>query len=149
MKKFNWRFVFAAIVLLGLFPLHGQVTQRSAASVVKDPRKLSTVLRNYNNCLRAEVEGVVESAIFHTIILRLKAPQEDYSKLIGELQRLSFAAGNPRLRYQAFLGATLLANAEQFLDAGQNEHLQTFTDDRRVEFFAEIATLLENQFADL
>ncbi len=148
MKKFNWWFVFAAIILLGLFPLHSQALQRGETRSAKESRKLSTILRNYSNCLRAEVDGVVESAIFHTTILRLKAPQENYSKLIGELQRLSFEGSNPRLRYQAYLGATLLANAEQFLDAGQSEHLQTFTDDRRVEFFALIAAMLGNRLAD-
>lgn len=149
MKKFNWRFIVAVIILLGLYPLHGQVVQRGTSRSAKEERKLAAALRNYQTCLHSEVEGVIESAIFHTLIVRLKAPQEDYSKLIGELQRLAFAAGSPRLRYQAYLGANILANAEQFLDAAQSEHLQTFTDDRRAEFFALIAATLENQLSDL
>ncbi|MCI0694239.1 hypothetical protein L0337_19810 [candidate division KSB1 bacterium] len=149
MKSFKLQLAIISLALLICFdPLHSQTVQPSgmhANGAVFRQKILTTALRGYEACLRADIEAVVESAIFHAVIMKIKIPDQDYSKIIGEMKRLAFEAANPKLRYKAYLGACIISSPEQFLDSTQSEQLLSFTDERRDEFFAFIAAALKNQ----
>jgi hypothetical protein len=149
MKSFKLQLAIISLALLVCIgSLHSQVMQpigMHANAEVFPQKTLTTALRGYEACLHADIETVVESAIFQAVIMKIKIPEQDYSKIIREMKRLAFEAANPRLRYEAYLGASIMASPEQFLGSAQSEQLLAFTDDRRDEFFAFIAAALKNQ----
>lgn len=149
MKSFKLQLAIVSLAWFVCFgPSHGQTVQPVARLTYGPafPQKtLTTALRGYEACLQSDIEAVVESAIFQTVIMKIKIPKQDYSKIVGEMKRLAFEAANPKLRYKAYLGACVISSPEQFLSAAQSEQLLAFTDDRRTEFFAFIAAALKDQ----
>jgi hypothetical protein len=149
MKSFKLQLAIISLALLiCIGPLHSQVMQpigMHANGEIFPQKTLTTALRGYESCLHADIDAVVESAIFQAVTMKIKIPQQDYSKIIREMKRLAFEAANPKLRYKAYLGVCIMSDSEQFLDAAQSEQLLAFTDDRRDEFFTFLATTIKNQ----
>jgi hypothetical protein len=149
MQSFKFKLAIISLTLLVCFAsLHGQTVQ-PAVMLNYGPafpqKTLTAALRGYEACLQSDIEAVVESAIFQAVIMKIKIPKQDYSKIVREMKRLAFEAANPKLRYKAYLGACVISSPEQFLGAAQSEQLLGFTDDRRAEFFAFVAAALKNQ----
>lgn len=131
------------------FQSNSQTTAINPDSLAARQKIITIGLRGYETSLRiANSETTVESAIFQSVKMKLREPDQNYSKIINELKRLSFNGSNPALRYKAYLAASIMPNPEQFLDAAQIEHLKTFTEETRNEFFAAIAEALQDRRAD-
>lgn len=149
MKSFKLQLVILSLALLFCIgSLHSQAMQpisMSANGAALSQKILTTALRGYEACLHSDIDAVVESAIFQAVTMKIKIPDQNYSKIIGEMERLAFEAASPKLRYEAYLGACIVSNPEQFLSATQSEQLLAFTDDRRDEFFTFLASLLKNK----
>ena len=105
-------------------------------------------LRGYTANLRSEVDGVIESTIFHIVTTRITAPEQNYDKIIDELKRLSFGASQPGLRYKAYLAASVLPELEQILAPAQVEHVLALTEETRTELFAILSAALHGRLAD-
>ena len=152
MKSFKLQLVIIGLALfVCIGPLHSQMMQSIGMHTngeVFPQKTLTTALRGYEACLHVDIEAVVESAIFQSVMMKIKIPQQDYSKIIHEMKRLAFEAANPKLRYKAYLGTCVVSSPEQFLSVAQSEQLLSFTDDRRDEFFAFIAAALKNQLEE-
>ena len=152
MKPFSWKLgIVSMTLLISLSSVYGQATtteEASAENAQIDQEILARGIRGYQANLRSEVDAIVESAVLHAAIMCLKFPDQDYAKIVDELRRLSFAATNPRLRYKAYLAATIMPNPGQFLDRDQCGQLLLFNDETSNEFFAIVAAALQYKLAD-
>ncbi|MGH1366650.1 MAG: hypothetical protein ACRBF0_24025 [Calditrichia bacterium] len=63
---------------------------------------------NYLHALKSDNIGVLESAVFNIVKLKLQFPQQDTDKLLAALKELSQNAGDESLRYRAYLAASFL-----------------------------------------
>lgn len=153
MKSFALKLAAVATFLLaGLSPLHGQTGQpvhTNPEDVVVEQKIIDRGLRSYAASLRlSDSEGIVESVIFQSAKTKLSMPEQDYSKIIAELQRLSFKGPNPALRYKAYVAAAVMASSEPILDEAQVAQALTFTEETRNEFFAFLAAALNSRQTD-
>jgi hypothetical protein len=145
---------FAAIslwLLLIICPLQSQPVQSNGTDeeiTAVRQKILERGLRGYEAGLRMDIQTVVESAIFQTTKMSLTHPDQNYSKIIGELKRLSFAAPTSGMRYKAYLAACVVSEPERFRQVVSTDQLRAFTEERRTEFFALITSALENQSTD-
>jgi hypothetical protein len=150
MKTFQLKLAAIALLLIvSIDPLHSQTAATSPESLAAREKIIAVGLRGYETSLRiTNSETTVESAIFQSVKMKLREPDRNYSKIIGELKSLSFNGSNPALRYKAYVAASIMPNPAQFLRSDQIEHLKTFTEETRNEFFAAIAEALQEQRAD-
>jgi len=63
---------------------------------------------NYLHALKSNNIGVLESAVFNIVKLKLQFPQQDTDKLLAALKELSQNADDESLRYRAYLAASFL-----------------------------------------
>lgn len=63
---------------------------------------------NYLHALQSENTGVVESAVFNIVRLKLHFPEQNTDQLLKALHELSQNADSESLRYRAYLAASYL-----------------------------------------
>src|SRR5574342_537039 len=151
MNSFKLKLTLMFWLALGIGALQSQTVQPAGAntdSASFRQRILKSALRGYGFALRMDIETVVESAIFNSVKMKLQEPAQDYTKIIGELKRLSLDAKTPSLRYKAYLAAAFIANPDLIASPDQMTQLQTFTEETRNEFFAFLAAAFNNQLSD-
>jgi hypothetical protein len=142
--------VISLVLLLIVCPLQSQPAQSSGVETEIEATRqqiLKKGLRGYEASLRMDIETVVESAIFQAAKMSLTRPEQNYSKISAELKRLSFAAPTSSMRYKAYLAACVVSDPARFRRVVPADQLRAFTEERRNEFFANIAAELETQFA--
>jgi len=144
MNAFKSKFTFMFWLALGIGAL--QAAGANSDSVASRQKILKSGLRGYGIALRMDSETIVESAILNSVKMKFHVPDQDYSKIIGELRRLSLEAGTPGLRYKAYLAATFISNPELIAGPEQKAQLQNFTEETRNEFFAFLAATLKQRF---
>lgn len=144
--------IISLLLFAGIVPLRGQTVQlvdTPSESLAIRQKLVERGLRGYEIGLRmTHSETVVESAIFQSVKMKLREPNQDYSKIIDELKRLSFKGSNSGLRYKAYVAASIMPNPEQFLNAVQVKQMLAFTEETRDEFFAFVAAALQERRAD-
>lgn len=151
MNSFKLKFTLMLWLALGISALQSQPLPNAGASTDNAAfrqRILKSALRGYEFALRMDIATVVESAIFNSVKMRLQEPAQDYTKIIGELKRLSLDAETPGLRYKAYLAAAFIANPGLIASPAQMAQLQAFTEETRHEFFAFLAAAFNNQLSD-
>lgn len=95
---------------------------------------IKRALKGYSYGLTHHVEGVVESAIYQVMILSVRAPEVDLSKLESQLKEMSTSHPLATIRIRAFLAVEFLTNdsyrqqVEHFieLNKGQQEPAEIF-----------------------
>ncbi|MGH7494561.1 MAG: hypothetical protein ACREOO_19485 [bacterium] len=152
MKSFSRKLrIVSLALLLSLSSLQGQTVQSSDLGT-ESPQLRQKILirgvRGYQANLRSGVDAITESTMLHSVVMRIKFPDQDYAKIISELKRLSFEASNPGLRYKAYLTASIMPNPEVFFTPVEIERLLAQTEETRNEFFGLIAAALENRISD-
>ncbi len=150
MNTFKSKFIFMLWLALGMGVLQSQPLQAAGVntdSAASRQRILKSALRGYETALRINSATIVESAIFNSVKMKLRAPEQDYAKIIGGLRRLALEAGTAGLRYKAYLAATFITNPELLASPEQRAQLQSFTEETRNEFFALLAATLNQQLA--
>ncbi|MGH7456882.1 MAG: hypothetical protein ACRENG_36365 [bacterium] len=144
--------IMSLLLFAGFVPLRGQTMQHietPSESLAIRQKLIARGLRGYETSLRVTYsETIVESAIFQSVKMKLREPNQDYSRIIDELKRLSFKGSNPGLRYKAYVAASIMPNPEQFLNAGQIKQVLAFTEETRDEFFVFVAAALQERRAD-
>lgn len=92
MKSSKLKFVAISLLLFAsLSPLYGQTAATNAESVAVRQKIIARGLRGYEASLRVNYsETIVESAIFQSVKMKLREPDQDYSKIVRELKHLSF-----------------------------------------------------------
>lgn len=64
--------------------------------------------------LNSNIDGLVESCIYQSIMLKSKYPDIDYNKVIAQLKELSINGKTVKIRYTAHLAYTYLKDYPQF-----------------------------------
>ena len=83
------------------------------------PSYLQRAALNYAVAMRSECNGVVESAIIHSTLLRILAQDLDMSQIRSALADLADEGRTPEIRYRAFLAMAVFDNPAKFENAGR------------------------------
>ncbi|HTX99522.1 MAG TPA: hypothetical protein VMG09_05850 [Bacteroidota bacterium] len=67
-------------------------------------------VKNLAWCLGQENEGVVKSALYHLVRIRVANPQYDLAGAESKIKRLVEAGETPMVRYEAFLAGSVMDN---------------------------------------
>lgn len=71
-------------------------------------------LQRYGQSLQHSNEGVVASAIFKVLKLKMWYPREDFTQPRAQLERLMAEGRTPAIRLKAFVAASYLSHPEWF-----------------------------------
>jgi hypothetical protein len=74
-----------------------------AAYTLKSCDNIQTAIRNYMKALRSDNDGVVESALFYSALLKRDVPKECFSCLKREIDKLANEGRTERIRHKAYL----------------------------------------------
>lgn len=66
--------------------------------------------------MESNVNGLVESCIYQSVLLKNKYPELNFNKVVKSLKELSLNGQTVRIRYQAHLAFLYIKNAELFND---------------------------------
>ncbi|KAA3608487.1 MAG: hypothetical protein D8M58_19620 [Calditrichaeota bacterium] len=75
---------------------------------------LQNAERNYLIGLKHSNNGVVESAIINTMILKTYHPEKDFSQITKKLDSLSLESPKKTIRLKAFIASNYLKHPERF-----------------------------------
>ncbi len=66
--------------------------------------------------MESDINGLVESCIYQSILLKNKYPELNYNKVVTTLKDLSINGSTVKIRYQAHLAFLYIKNADLFND---------------------------------
>ena len=79
-----------------------------------EPSYLRQAAQNYAVALHSDCDGVVESAITHSTLLRIVAPHLDLDQIQSKLADLAGNGRTSEIRYRAYLAAAVFDNPAKF-----------------------------------
>ncbi len=139
MKKSNRIRVLVSLLILALCqPLF------SGEEAAKTPEKMAyseAAVKNYSESMKIDNEGVVESAIFYSVKLKLLYPERDTELIEDQLKVLILDGATERIRYKAQIAFTFISNPTMLANIEQKNYL-----DINDELFQNLADELENRF---
>ena len=83
--------------------------------------QLEKAATNYEAGLKSGVDGLVESSITYSTLLRVAAPELDLCGIRSELDKISKSGNTPAIRYKAYLAGIVFENPQAFQNAVGNE----------------------------
>ena len=112
----------------------------SSAAFAQTEKAIENAPANYLKALKSDNDGVVESALFHSMKYKLYYPEQNTAKLEREIEKLVENGNSDAIRYKAFLADEFMQNntlmnkieKADYKDAGEffkmlgkelNEHL--------------------------
>lgn len=112
----------------------------SSAAFAQTEKAIENAPANYLKALKSDNDGVVESALFHSMKYKLYYPEQNTAKLERETEKLVENGNSDAIRYKAFLANEFMQNntlmnkieKADYKDAGEffkmlgkelNEHL--------------------------
>jgi hypothetical protein len=105
MKKSIYKIVFTLIVTLLICSCN-----ISKPLIKRSP--LDAATDNYLYGLRHQNQGIVESSIYHVLILYSNYPEKDYSLIKAQLNKLAINGPTEIICYKAYLAGKYLNNQE-------------------------------------
>ena len=66
--------------------------------------------------MESDINGLVESCIYQSILLKNKYPELNFNKVVSTLKDLSINGSTVKIRYQAHLAFLYIKNADLFND---------------------------------
>jgi hypothetical protein len=75
------------------------------------------IIVNYLACLNSENAGVVESALGHVTLARIKYPEQDLKKIQEKLYDLASQGATQSIRHKAFTAMQVFANPLAFKES--------------------------------
>jgi hypothetical protein len=100
---------------------------------------LQSAIQNYRAALQSDNPGVVESAMYYTVLLRARHPREDCRCLLRALTRLTDQGATPAIRYKAALALHAFENPD-LIPGDDNPAWQSID-----EFFVLLSRRLETR----
>jgi hypothetical protein len=82
---------------------------------------LEKAAANYAAGLKSGVDGLVESSITYSTLLRVAAPELDLCGIRAELDKIATSGNTPAIRYKAYLASIVFENPQAFQNAFGNE----------------------------
>jgi len=98
------------LIIMALF------TAVNTADAQPETYFLEKALPNLVNGMESHVDGLIESCIYQSILLKNKHPKLDYKRVINKLKDLSINGSSVKIRYQAHLAFLYIKNSELFDD---------------------------------
>ncbi len=81
--------------------------------------------------LDSNIDGLIESCIYQSVMLKNKYPEFNYNGILSKLKSLSLNGASIKIRYQAHLAYLYIKNTDQFgevnlnLDADPEDNFRT------------------------
>ena len=135
----NYKLLKTLLILMLL--LGGGMAQEDS---LQPPRvHVKEALQHYSRSLQHPNEGVVSSAIFKVVKLKMGYPGEDFTQPRAQLEMLMAEGHTPAIRLKAFVAASYLSHPEWFNWIGETE--QQNAD----EFFQVLSERLDQQLQNI
>jgi hypothetical protein len=110
----------------------------SAAVFAQSARVVERAPKNYENALKSDNPGLVESAIFHVVKFKFFYPEEDIQQLETQIDLLVNDGDTKTIRYKAYLASEFLKNGELLANIEKEDYKDGDS------FFKKLADELEN-----
>lgn len=107
-----------------------------------DTDRLEQAVNNYLEALTSDNNGLVESAIFNSLMLKIKYPEANIRPIEDTLADLVVKGDSHVIRYKAYLGLTFLNNRDEFAGADELAALIEYEDPN--EFFVFLDNEIKN-----
>ena len=107
-----------------------------------DEDRLELAVNNYLEALTSENNGLVESAIFNSLMLKVQYPEANIDPIKSRLAKLAVQGSSHVIRYKAYLGLTFLNNRNEFAGAEELAALIEYEDPN--EFFVFLDNEIKN-----
>jgi len=132
-----------AVALFGIGNIPVTASNVTSNTVqASDDDRLEQAVNNYVKALKSDNDGLVESAIFNSLMLKIKNPGVDIRPVKDVLASLTLKGNSHVIRYKAYLGLTFLSNRDAFAGAEELAALVEYEDPN--EFFV----FLDNEIKD-
>jgi len=139
------RTIFAVSLFLASVPALGQGNQQKTPQNPPDVVTVSSyseaylrqAVRNYAQGLTSDCNGVVESALAHTALLRILKPRLDLREIQATIAGLSESGRTPVIRYKAYLATMVFESPASFAGEMKSESIESD------QFFSEIAAKVQ------
>lgn len=82
----------------------------SVAAFAQTEKTVNNAPANYVKALKSNNDGMVESALFHSMKYKLYYPEQNTSDLEKQIERLVENGKSNAIRYKAFLAAEFMQN---------------------------------------
>lgn len=112
----------------------------SLAAFAQTETAIENAPDNYLKALKSDNDGMVESAIFHTIKYKLYYPEQNTAGLEKEIEKLTRYSNSETIRYKAFLATQFLKN-DSLMDRIEKEDYKNEAD-----FFKMLGVELNEHF---
>lgn len=143
-------FITALIASIAVVPSFANQSQESnATSVIKevDDSRLYDARANYLKALESDNDGLVESAIYNSLMLNIKHPDFDITPIVNKLQELALKGDSHVIRYKAYLSLSYLKEQDKFVGAKELARLLEYDDPN--EFFVFLDKQIKNSLLTL
>ncbi len=139
MKKSNRsRVLVSFLILVFCHPLFsGEETEKTLYKMEYSEK----AVKNYSEAMKIDNEGVVESAIFYSVKLKLLSPELDTKLIEKQLKELILDGATERIRYKAQIALTFISNPAMLANIEQKNY-----QDNNDELFRNLADELEDKF---
>jgi len=116
--------------------------QEEVVTADDDKKLLKKVRDSYLMALNSGNSGLVESAIFNSLMLSVKYPEFDIRPIKSRLKKLAIEGESHIIRYKAYLGITFLENRDAFEGAEELASLLDYEDPNK--FFGYLDKKIKN-----
>ncbi len=105
----------------------------SATKAVSNNYFVEKGIPNIVRGLDSNIDGLIESCIYQSVMLKNKYPEFNYGGILSKLKGLSLNGSSIKIRYQAHLAYLYIKNTEQFgevnlnLDANPEDNFRILT----------------------
>jgi len=117
-----------AVALFGFKPEPVHASGKASVYTVKqrDDSYLEKAKKNYVKALQSDNSGLIESAIFNSLMLTVKHPDFNISTIEAELKKLAVNSNIHTIRYKAYLALTFIDNRDEFKGAKELAKLMNY-----------------------
>ena len=109
-------------------------------ALAQTEKTIESAPANYLKALKSDNDGMVESAIFHSLKYKLYYPEQETANLEKEINNLMTDAGSETIRYKAFLAAQFMQN-DVLLDSVEKKDYKN-----EAEFFKMLSEELNDHY---
>ena len=140
----------ALIATIGAIPsyaiqYHAYPTDVESTKV--DDSFLIDARANYLKALNSDNNGLVESAIYNSLMLNIQHPEFDITPIVKKLQDLALNGDTHLIRYKAYLSISYLKDSDEFV--GTDELARLLEYENPNEFFGFLDKQIKNSLLTL
>jgi len=149
MKQLIITALIATIAVIPSFANEAQISNSNSASVLAevDNDRLFKARANYLRALNSDNDGLVESAIYNSLMLTIQHPEFDITPIVKKLQDLALSGESHVIRYKAYLSLSYLKDQDKFVGADELARLLKYENPNK--FFGFLDKQIKNSLLTL